>query len=133
MITSEEFYANLKRVRELKTEKQKLKDQEKTINKELGELSEGLIEYFDMNDIPRQSLDGSLFYVSRTPHYSISDEDSFFSWMRSTGDLDLCMAFNANKFKGYYKEKKENGEELPPGISEFIKTDVRVRKENTDD
>ena len=130
MISSEEFYEKLKEVRALRAEKSDMAAREKVINGEIRGLSVDLIEYFDSHDIPRQSLDGSLFYVARTQTYSIGDENAFFSWMRETGDLDLCMAFNAKKFGAYYKEKVEGNEELPPGVEVYIKTDVRVRKES---
>ena len=129
MLKTEEFYDKLKEVRALRVEKSQLKEREKAINKELEAMAGDLVEYFDLHDIPRQPLDGSLFYVNRTPCYSISDEDSFFTWMNESGDIELCKSFNAKKFGAYYKEKKTNGEELPPGVSVFIKQDIRVRKE----
>lgn len=130
MLSSEEYYERLKEVRALRVEKSELSAREKEINKRLEELSIDLVEYFDMHDIARQSLDGSLFYVNRTPCYSISDDDAFFSWMNESGDIELCKSFNAKKFGAYYKEKMANGEEIPPGVSVYIKQDIRVRKEN---
>jgi len=130
MLNTEEFYDKLKEVRAIRVEKASLKERDKELNKKLEELSGDLIEYFDMHDIPRQSLDGSLFYVNRTPRYSISDEESFFRWMNDTGDIELCKSFNAKKFGAYYKEKKANNEELPPGVSVYITQEVRVRKES---
>lgn len=130
MISTEEFYDKLKQVRALRVAKSELKAKEKELNGELAALSGDLIDYFDLHDVARQSLDGSLFYVNRTPCYSINDDDSFFRWMNDTGDIEICKSFNAKKFGAYYKEKKENGEELPPGVDVYIKQDVRVRKEN---
>ncbi len=129
MLNSEEYYDRLKEVRALRVEKSTMSAREKEINKKLVELSTDLVEYFDMHDISRQSLDGSLFYVNRTPCYSINDDDSFFAWMNESGDIEMCKSFNAKKFGAYYKEKVGNGEELPPGVSVYIKQDVRVRKE----
>ena len=132
MLSTEIFYDKLKEVRALRAEKSKLKEREKQINKDLEAMSADLVEYFDLHDVARQSLDGSLFYVNRTPCYSISDEHSFFTWMNESGDMELCKSFNAKKFGAYYKEKKTNGEELPPGVSVYIKQDVRVRKESAE-
>ncbi len=133
MLSTEEFYERLKKIRELRVQKSELKETEKKINKEISALSGDLIEYFDMHDIPRQPLDGSVFYVNRTPCYSINDEDSFFRWMHESGDIEMCKSFNAKKFGAYYKERKQNNEELPPGVSVFIKQDVRVRKESNNE
>lgn len=132
MLNTEEFYDKLKEVRTLREEKKALREREKELNLQLERMAGELVEYFDMHDIPRQSLDGSLFYVNRTPCYSISDEEQFFRWMNDTGDIELCKSFNAKKFGAYYKEKKANNEELPPGVSVYIKQDVRVRKESAD-
>jgi len=132
MLNTEEFYGKLKEVRDLRIQKKDLAEQEKKINKQLEALTTDLVEYFDAHDIPRQSLDGSLFYVNRTPYYSINDEEAFFRWMNDSGDIELCKSFNAKKFGAYYKEKKANGEELPPGVSVYIKEDVRVRKESSE-
>ena len=130
MISTEEFYDKLKEVRALREEKAVLAMREKEINHQLELRSADLVEYFDMHDVARQSLDGSLFYVNRTPCYSISDEEPFFRWMNDTGDIELCKSFNAKKFGAYYTEKKANNEELPPGVSVYIKQDIRVRKES---
>ena len=129
MINTEQFYDSLKKVRALRVEKKELRDREKEINAELEAMSRDLIDYFDFHDVSRQSLDGSLFYVNRTPRYSINDEEAFFRWMNDSGDIELCKSFNAKKFGAYYKEKKANNEELPPGVSVYIQQEVRVRKE----
>lgn len=131
MISTETFYENLKKIRTLREAKSELTEKSKALTKEIEALSGDLIEYFDLNDIPRQCIDGSMFYVNRTPCYSINEEEAFFRWMNESGDIEMCKSFNAKKFGAYYKEKKANDEELPPGVSVYIKQDVRVRKDSS--
>ena len=129
MLSQNECIDKLKRIRELRDAKRDYNDEIKKINEELDELNKETVEYFDAHDLQNMKLDKiGMFYIQRSVFPSIDDRESCENWLREKDDLDMLMSFNSNKFRAYYKEKLENNEELPTGTSEFIKSEVRMRR-----
>ena len=87
-----------------------------------------LVDYMETSDHLSVKIDGlGLCSLTSTKKYSIEDPATFESWMKKEGDMDLVMAIHAQKVHGYYKEKLDNNEELPPGIKTFIKNNITIR------
>ena len=129
MLSHKDCLEKLKALRKLQDDKEILAEQTKKLNKEIGSLQYELVEYFDMNEMQNIKIDGAgMFYIQRTALPQIDDPEAVKTWLGERGDLEHLMSFNANKFRAYWKEKIEQGEEVPPNVTQYIKTEIRMRK-----
>ncbi len=121
---------DLKRMRKTKAQMEKeLTDLNGDIDKQVYDL----IDYMDATDQLSVKVRG-LGTASRTSRkfYGIDKEDpmapeSFEKWTKDKGEWELVTAVHASKLHGYYKEKLELNEELPPGIKTAIKNNIVIR------
>ena len=116
---------------DLKVHRERKKQQEEAVkdtNKSISDLVFELVEYMETTDHLSVKIDGlGLCSLTSTKKYSIEDPAVFEAWIKKEGDMDLIMAVHAQKVHGYYKEKLDNNEELPPGIKTFIKNNITIR------
>lgn len=116
-------------LRALRTRKEGLKAELESLQLELECLNQDVTEYFEAHRIQMIHLEGiGKFYLNRTLCPSIEDVEKCHTWLKERGLYEMLLSFNTNKFKGFYKERLENGEELPEGVNQYFKTDVRLRK-----
>lgn len=116
-------------LRELRTRKETLKGELEALQLELERLNQDVTEYFEAHRIQMIHIEGvGKFYLNRTLYPAIEDVEKCHAWLKERGLYEMLLSFNTNKFKGFYKERLENGEELPEGVNQFFKTDVRLRK-----
>lgn len=130
MIDHKDFMIGLQDLKDLRTKKAVQEQDVKDTNSEIGKLLFDLIEYMESTDQLAVKIDGlGMCSLTRTAKYSINDEQRaiFESWMNEHGEMEHVMAIHASKVHGYYKEKLENNEDLPPGIQTFIKTNITIR------
>ena len=129
MLSHEECLKKLKELRSLQDVKAELRAQGTMVQEEIDLLQVDLTEYFDVNEMQNIKLEGvGMFYMQRTAFPQMEDPEAVKQWLKVKGDLDHLMSFNSNKFKAYWKELLESGEELPPDTKEFIKTEIRMRR-----
>jgi len=116
---------------DLKVHRERKKQQEEAVkdtNKSISDLVFEMVEYMETTDHLSVKIDGlGLCSLTSTKKYSIEDPAVFEAWIKKEGDMDLIMAVHAQKVHGYYKEKLDNNEELPPGIKTFIKNNITIR------
>jgi hypothetical protein len=128
-ILTEEVRSKMERIKELREVKANLKQELDTVNGELEELNVKVTDFFESHRIQSLKIEGlGNFYLNRALYPAIEDKEVCYNWLKKTGDYELLLSFNTNKFKAYYKERLENGQELPDGVNQFFKTDVRLRK-----
>ena len=128
MLDHKDFLITLQDLKDLRAEKKGLEDQVKDVNKAIQEAVYDCVEYMEESDHLSVKIDGlGLCSLTSTKKYSIEDPFAFESWMKAQGDMDLIMAVHAQKVHGYYKERLDNNEELPPGIKTFIKNNITIR------
>ncbi len=129
MISHEQCLEKLHTIGELRAKKTELKEELKTLEKEMGELNKEATEYFEMNDMDKISIANlGTFYVNREVYPNVDDLVQCKNWLIDKGDLEMLLTFNKSKFKAYYKERLENDQALPPGVTNFVKTEIRMRK-----
>lgn len=117
------------RIRSLRDEKTRIKADLEKIEDELYTLNTAVTEFFESHRIQNMTIEGiGNFYLNRTLYPQIEDAEKCHAWLKERGDFDSLLSFNTNKFKSYYKQKMEMGEELPEGVTQFFKVEVRVRK-----
>lgn len=110
----------------LKDEKAELEKQIKEINTKLEACSQILVERLEEDGITSFKTDLGTFYIKDEPYSSVSDRPAFYSWVRENKLEDL-FTIHYQTMSGMVKERLENGEELPPGISVFMKSSIQRR------
>lgn len=113
----------------MQDKKAELNAEKTALQQDIDVLQYALTEYFDLNEMQNIKLEGTgMFYIQRTALPQIEDPEALKTWLGARGDLDHLMSFNANKFRAYWKERVEQGEDLPPNVSQYIKTEIRMRR-----
>jgi len=129
MLEHNQCLDKLKELRQLRTERSELEKLVKDLKEKEGLINFEVTDYFEMTGQQSIDLEGyGKFYLNREIYPSITDRDVVEQWLAERGDLELVKTFNTNKFKAYYKEKVENNDELPPSCDQFVKTEVRMRR-----
>jgi hypothetical protein len=128
MLDHKDFLIGLNDLKHLRIKKKDQEDAVKDTNKAISDMVFELVEYMETTDHLSVKIEGlGMCSLTSTKKYSIEDPEAFSGWMKKEGDLDLVMAVHAQKVHGYYKERLENNEELPPGIKTFVKTNITIR------
>jgi len=128
MLDHKAFLIGLEDLKNLRSAKRIMEDKVKDINESIAKLVYDLVEYMQETDQSQVKV-GSIGTCSltSTKTYSIENPEIFEAWMNENDDLDVVKAVHSKKVHGYYKEKLENGEELPPGIKTFVKNNITIR------
>lgn len=128
-ILSDEIKTAMVEIRKLRDTKSAMKIELKAIEDELSLRNEKVVDFFEAHKLQSLKMKGvGNFFLNRELYPKVVDKEIVVEWLKKTGDLDLIMTFNTNKFKAYYKERLENKDSLPEGVEAFTKTDIRVRK-----
>ena len=128
MLDHKSYMIGLQDLKDMRAKKRDLEAQVKETNEEIGQMVADLVEYMENTDQLSVKIAGlGTCSLTSTKHYSIEDPVSFEKWMTDQGEMDMVMAVHARKVHGYYKEKLELNEELPPGIKTFIKNNITIR------
>jgi hypothetical protein len=118
----------LEDLKNMRTAKRSLEGKVKEINGEIAKLVYDLVEYMQETDQLQVKIgDIGTCSLTSTKSYSVENPEIFEAWMEENDDMGVVMAVHAKKVHGYYKEKLENGEELPPGIKTFVKNNITIR------
>lgn len=128
MLDHKDFLTGLEDLKALRQKKSSLEEELKEKNQEILSLVFDLVEYLETTNQLAVKVAGlgtcSLTYSKK---YSIDDPVAFENWMKEHGEMENVMAVHASKVHGYYKERLENNEELPPGIKTFVKSNITIR------
>jgi hypothetical protein len=129
MIAHDECLEKLKQLRGMRTARAELEKKVKDFKDAEGLLNVEVTEYFEMTGQQSINIEGyGMFYLNREVYPQIEDREAVEAWLEGKGDLDLIKTFNTNKFKAYFKELVEENAELPPTCTQFVKTEVRMRR-----
>ena len=132
-IDHKEFVAGLEQLRTLRARKERLEADVKDTNQAIEETVRDLVEYMETTNQLSVKLKGfGTAILTSSKHYNVDSEDpraaeAFEQFVKQRGEWDLVVAPHWKKIHGYYKEKLDLNEELPPGIKTFIKTNITLR------
>lgn len=133
MIDQKDFITGSENLRLMRHQKAQLEEEMKTINEAIETQVRELIEYMEATDQLSVKVKGfGTVILTSTKNYSVDQEDpraaeAFEQFVKSREEWDLVVAPHWKKIHGYYKEKLDLNEELPPGIKTFIKTNITIR------
>jgi len=128
MLDHKDFLIGLEDLKNLRKKKAQQESEVKETNEEIGQMVFDLVEYMEVTDHESVKIAGlGTCSLTRTKKYSIDDPLVFENWMQDNGEMADVMAIHASKVHGFYKERLENNEELPPGIKTFIKNNITIR------
>jgi hypothetical protein len=133
MLDHKDFMIGLEDLKALRAEKDSIENKEKEVNEKIESLVRDLVEYMESTDQLSVKVRGfGTAMLTSKKFYSIDKDDpyaadAFETYLRDKGDWDLVTAVHASKLHGYYKEKLDLNEELPPGIKTTIKNNITIR------
>ena len=128
MLDHKDFVVGLEDLKNLRKSKSSLEAEVKEKNQEIATLVFELVEYMETSDHESVKIAGlGMCSLTRTKKYSIDDPLAFEDWMNKNDEMGNVMAVHASKVHGFYKERLENNEELPPGVKTFIKNNITIR------
>ena len=130
MLDHKDFMIGLQDLKDLRAKKTAQEQLVKDTNAAIGEVLYDLIEYMESTNQLAVKIEGlGTCSLTSTKKYSIDKEQAaiFEAWMNEHGEMEHVMAIHGSKVHGYYKEKLENNEDLPPGIQTFIKNNITIR------
>ena len=130
MLNHKEFLIGLEDLKEARARKKDYEDLTKDVNEQISKLVFDLVDYMENTDHLSVKIDGlGTCSLTHSKKYSVDSENPeiFESWMNEHGEMENVMSVHAMKVHGYYKEKLENNEDLPPGIKTYIKSNITIR------
>lgn len=128
MLDHTQFLLRLDGLKKMRAIKRDLEQKVKDVNGTIAEQVFDLVEYMQETDQLQVKVgEIGTCSLTSTKSYSVDDPLAFEEWMAKNDDINVVMAIHAKKVHGYYKEKLENGEELPPGIKTFVKNNITIR------
>jgi uncharacterized protein YaaN involved in tellurite resistance len=111
---------------DLKDLKEDLEAKIKKLNTEIEACSQILVDRLDEDGIQSFKTDTGTFFIKDEPYSTVSDKQAFFKWVKDQGLEDL-FTVHYQTMSGMVKERLLNGEELPPGISVYMKSSINRR------
>lgn len=129
MITHDEAQMQLRRLKELRDTKDVLKAQLSDNEKAMDALNQELTEYFEANDISNLTVNGVGQFIHTTTTYpKVEDKDACYTWLKHRGDFEMLASINHNTFRAFYNGLMEAGEALPPGVTQYTESEIRIRR-----
>jgi len=133
MLDHKGFLVSLEDLRDLRLKKAKIAEDERDVNQAIDTLVRDVVEYMDSTDQLSVKVKGfGTASRTSTKHYSIDKDDpiaaeAFEAFVKNRDEWELITAPHWKKVHGYFKEKLEMNEEIPPGIKTFIKDNITIR------
>jgi hypothetical protein len=112
-------------------QKDQLNDQIKDLNVELAALGQLIKTHFENLDVHSVQTDfGKTIYLQSEPAPSVQDRPALEAHLASGPDLDYLWSINPQTLKTFIKGLLEQGldREIPPGITVYYDTSVRIKK-----
>lgn len=115
------------KTRAAKSAAQKEFDDTKAQFEQIMQVCEGsMLRDADAQGVTGFSTPWGTTYAAETAKYSVADENVFYNFVRSSGDLDF---FERRVSSTHVKQwMEQNGGNLPPGLNSFRERVMRVRK-----
>ena len=129
MISHEECQTKLRELKTLRDTKDAIKAQLSENETAMDTLNAELTEYFEANDISNLTIAGVGQFIHTTVTYpKVEDKSACYTWLKQRGDFDMLASINHNTFRAFYNGLMEAGEALPPGVTQFTESEIRIRR-----
>ena len=118
----------LKKLYQLRVEKEKLEKLVGDYNKQIAELNEDVTDEFQSRQIQNIKLEDIGIFSLRVKVYPrATDKLALKTWLESQGyGWETVLAYNHNKFVGFYNELLDNKKSLPPCVEQFTKAIIAI-------
>jgi hypothetical protein len=115
------------KTRAAKSAAQKEFDEIETQFKQIMQVCESsMLRDADAQGVTGFSTPWGTTYAAETAKYSVADENAFYNFVRTSGDLDFFERRVSSTHVQQWME--QNGGNLPPGLNSFRERVMRVRK-----
>lgn len=127
------FLEAIKELKALRASKDEQEERLKVTNYVINATVHDIVEYMEATDQLSVKVKGlGTAILTNKKFYGIDKDDpnsaqAFEQFVKDRGEWDLVTAVHASKLHGYYKEKLELNEEVPPGVKTAIKTNITIR------
>jgi hypothetical protein len=98
------------------------------VNVKITALSQLLVHALQDQSLEKVSLSrGGSVFLQDTPYPSVEEKDKLMSWI-DENEMSAMLTLPWMTLKGICNERLQAGEEVPPGVKVFIKTEARYRR-----
>ncbi len=120
----------LKQLYALRVEKDEIEAEKTAVQEKIDALEVEIVDGFEARQIKSMKLEGlGNFVMAVTTGPKVVDQPLFRDWMEENGyPIDMVLAFNDKKFKGFYRELMDNNKPLPVGTECFTKAIIKITK-----
>lgn len=111
----------------VKDEKDRLNDELSVANIDEEALHQILVELLESEGDTQIKNEFGTFFIRDEPYCSVQDRRAYLDWVRESKMEDI-LTVNYQTTSGLVKKKLEDGEDVPPGITVFLKSSIGFRK-----
>ncbi len=117
--------------RELYDKKEKLEQEKKQLNLELGARAQLLIDDLECTGLSqiRTEDGGTTLYIYDDIYTSAANRQEFLNWIRETKQEEL-LTVHYGTMNSMAKDRLSSGKPLPPGLKAYFKQSIRIRRNN---
>lgn len=125
---TDEIVAMADEMDKLKDKKADLASETKGINKDIEKVQYEILRFLKVRGVKSMKLvDGRNVISVITSHISVDDKDKLYPWLKSKG-FDDMFTVNAKTIGGFVNDRIKNNLEVPPGIDQYTKNKIAIRK-----
>lgn len=118
--------ADLRRLLELKAEKEEHENALKPIATEIEVLTARILDRWAEDGVSSMKVNGATVYMRRSIYARILDREHVAEAMREAG-LDSMLSPNTNTLSAWLREREENDEPIPPALDGIVGTYERFQ------
>lgn len=116
-----------RRIYEARRRKQELEEEITAENAAIEAASQTLLDRMGAENLHSFKTDeGLTVYESVEPYASVTDKSELNAWLRENGFAE-ALTIHHKTLTGIVKERLVNGENAPPGVAVYVKSEARVR------
>lgn len=110
-----------------KRKKERLEEKVKALNVELEACSQLLVARLEGEDIQNVALRGGVtVFLADDPYPTVEDRQQLFDYIKRTHQTQL-LSVHYQTLRGLVGERLTRGEDPPPGVKVYLKTQARCR------
>jgi murein L,D-transpeptidase YafK len=114
-------------LRGLKAARDALKEEYDEADKRFRKKQEQVLNRMELEETESQKVDGTLFVPTETVYGQVQDRAAFLEWAQDNDEELFERKERAQLVNQLVREKLDNGEALPPGITFYVRKYIGQR------
>ena len=116
-----------KEARQLKLARDEAQAQFKSLDAQYKKLQEDIIEDMEHEGVDSMKVDGINFVPAETQYGQVQDRQAFVEWAKENDEELIEYKERGQLVNELVRERLDNGEELPPGLTFYVRQYVGQR------